>query len=170
MRKVKNLLSTEQYSSENVADHKMYIVHEVCKKMQDIKVDEITDGLVLKFFIPIYEEADNLFRDDKKAKRVNKVTDKKAETMRKVADKQVETMRKVADKQVANVRADNKVESESSSRLGVSDMAQKPPKTVKPNPITISSIQAKAIVVRLANMIAKEIVNYERASGNKVFQ
>ena len=159
MRKVKNLLSTEQYSSENVADHKMYIVHEVCKKMQDIKVDEITDGLVLKFFIPIYEEADNLFRDDKKAKRVNKVTDKKAETMRKVADKQV-----------ANVRADNKVESESSSRLGVSDMAQKPPKTVKPNPITISSIQAKAIVVRLANMIAKEIVNYERASGNKVFQ
>lgn len=159
MRKVKNLLSTEQYSSENVADHKMYIVHEVCKKMQDIKVDEITDGLVLKFFIPIYEEADNLFRDDKKAKRI-----------RKVADKQAETMRKVSDKQVANVRADNKVESESSSRLGVSDMAQKPPKTVKPNPITISSIQAKAIVVRLANMIAKEIVSYERASGNKVFQ
>lgn len=159
MRKVKNLLSTEQYSSENVADHKMYIVHEVCKKMQDIKVDEITDGLVLKFFIPIYEEADNLFRDDKKTKRVNKV-----------ADKQAETMRKEADKQVANVRADNKVESESSSRLGVSDMAQKPPKTVKPNPITISSIQAKAIVVRLANIIAKEIVNYERASGNKVFQ
>lgn len=159
MRKVKNLLSTEQYSSENVADHKMYIVHEVCKKMQDIKVDEITDGLVLKFFIPIYEEADNLFRDDKKAKRV-----------RKVADKQAETMRKVSDKQVANVRADNKVESESSSRLGVSQEAQKPPKTVKPNPITISSIQAKAIVVRLANMIAKEIVSYERASGNKVFQ
>lgn len=159
MRKVKNLLSTEQYSSENVADHKMYIVHEVCKKMQDIKVDEITDGLVLKFFIPIYEEADNLFRDDKKAKRDGKV-----------ANKQAETIRKEADKQVANVRADNKVESESSSRLGVSDMAQKPPKTVKPNPITISSIQAKAIVVLLANMIAKEIVNYERASGNKVFQ
>lgn len=159
MRKVKNLLSTEQYSSENVADHKMYIVHEVCKKMQDIKVDEITDGLVLKFFIPIYEEADNLFKEDKKAKRVNKVADKKAETMRKEADKQV-----------ANVRADNKVESENSSRLGVSDMAQKPPKTVKPNPITVSSIQAKVIVVRLANMIAKEIVNYERASGNKVFQ
>lgn len=130
MRKVKELLSTEQYNSSNVADHKMYIVHEVCKKMQDIEVVEVTEELVLKYFIPVYDEADKLFADNKKVS--------------------------------SNI--------ESSSYCGVLDKAQKPPKTVKPHLISLSSIQAKSIVVRLANKIAKEIINYERVSGNKVFQ